>query len=118
MATPECNRLPPRQREIPNEPDCAGQPKGTKVDVAVETSRNDPGSAPATAGCPSGQFPRALRNSCPDWRRQDSAGLNRQIRLQVAPPASAVIRLLNLRDEEGWVRGGILGCCLRPSFGF
>ena len=42
----------------------------------------------------------------------------REIRLRVAPPGSAVIMLLNLRDEEGWVRGGIPGCCLHPSFGF
>ena len=65
-----------------------------------------PPESPASATAP-------CQKSGPRFRSRP-----RQIRLRVAPPASAVIRLLNLRDEEGWVRGGILGCCLHPSFGF
>src|ERR1022692_1526069 len=58
-----------------------------------------PPESPASATAP-------CQKSGPRFRSRP-----RQIRLRVAPPASAVIRLLNLRDEEGWVRGGILGCC-------
>src|ERR1017187_3442305 len=49
MATPESNPPSPPKREIPNEPNCAGQPKGTQKDVPFEANRNEPNFSPAAA---------------------------------------------------------------------
>ena len=44
MVTPEIDRPLPHRREIPNEPNCANQPEGTKADVNFETNPNEPNS--------------------------------------------------------------------------